>query len=121
MSVAAIFVCQAKNSLIRRSGVSAHMHAFGREVRLPGDPDNPELHSRIDNHTDLQNIMEIKANAYRSCIDFEHDSHLRRAMLRIGRPWKGSWEVGMGSRIGSTTVTRKLPLGGRLAPVMLSV
>ena len=45
------------------------MLAFGREARLPGallsDPDNPELHSRIDKDTDLQNIMEITANAYR--------------------------------------------------------
>ena len=50
MKVAAIFACQAKSSLVRRSGVSVHMHAFGREVRLPGallsGPDNPELHSR---------------------------------------------------------------------------
>ena len=77
MKVAAIFACQAKNSLVRRSGVSANMRAFGREVSLPGallsDPDIPKLHSRIDKGADLQNIMEIEANAYRSCIHFEHD------------------------------------------------
>ena len=97
MKVAAIFACQAKNSLVRRSGVSAHMHAFGREVRLPGallsDPDNPELHSRIDKDTDLQNIMEIRANANRSCVDFEHDSRLSESHVSTRSSWKSIWEV----------------------------
>ena len=99
MKVAAIFACQAKNSLVRRSGVSAHMNAFGREVRFPGallsDPDARNLHSRIDSDTDFQNIMEIRPNVYRACINFEHDSHLRRSMLRTGHPWKGPWELRM--------------------------
>ena len=49
-------------------------------VRFLSDPDNPELHSRIDKDSDFHNIIEIRANAYRSCVDFEHDSHLWRAI-----------------------------------------
>ena len=85
-------------------------------VRFSVTLTTPELHSRIDTDTDLQNIMEIRANAYRSCIDFEHDSHLRRAMLRTGRPWKGPWEVGMRVAYWKHDRAEKMATGRKARP-----
>ena len=97
--MAAIFVYSAKNSLLRRGGCSPNMHVFGREPRLPGallsDPDNPHVQEAATLDEELSRAFAMRAAAQKAFIDYENDDHLRRAMLRQGRPWKGPLEPGM--------------------------
>ena len=75
------------------------MHAFGREPKLPGalmsDPDNPATHEAATLDEELHRAFGMRASAAKAFIDYENDDHLRRAMLRQGRPWRGSLEPGM--------------------------
>jgi len=93
------FVASAKNSLLRRGGCSPNMHVFGREPWVPGallsDPDSPHVQEAATLDEELQRAFRIRAAAAKAFIDYENDEHLRRAMLRQGRPWRGPIEPGM--------------------------
>ena len=75
------------------------MHVFGREPRLLGallsDPDNPHVQEAATLDEELQRAFGIRAAAMKAFVDYETDDHLRRAMLRQGRPWKGPLGPGM--------------------------
>lgn len=75
------------------------MYAFGREPLLPGEllsePNSVELQSNTDAESAVQYVIGLGAKRFKSCIDFENNSHVPRAMVRVGWAWKDPREVGM--------------------------
>ena len=95
MDVLAVRVNEAKSLLLRRAGASPAQAVFGRNPRLPPSILNHDDQSKIDalHHltTDQQAMREemVRIKALQSLIEYENNTHLRRALLRKGVPLPG--------------------------------
>ena len=91
-------VTHAKNSQIRRSGVSPCQFVFGRNPRLPSgllsSPDSAETHDLISHSEQLRQVEEVRYEAMRQHWHYENSQRLRAAMLRKSRPFRGPFSVG---------------------------
>lgn len=88
----------AKNSMVRRCGASPCQWVLGRQPRVPtallSEPESVEAKSMVDSNDALLQIEMIRHEAMKAFADYEFNQTLRKAMLRKGRPYRGSLEVG---------------------------
>ena len=118
LKLAAIMACDAKNDMLRRAGASPYMFALGRRPKLPGallsDPEGVTSHeAAVEGDAMFDKVTEVRSCARRCYAEYEDNQHLRAAMLRKGRPWRGPLVVGQRCAGWRTQRTAKRASGRR--------
>ena len=88
----------AKNTLIRRSGSSPAQWVHGRQPKLPAsllsDGGSIETCSLTSDSERLQQIEAVRVEAMCNHHRWEANQSLRAALLRKGRPYRGTFQPG---------------------------
>ena len=93
-----VMVNNAKNSKVRQCGSSPFQWTFGKDPRVPDSILSQEgdlaVHSATAADQELRRRVQVRAEAERNCIEWDTNEALRKSILRMPRPFRGSYQPG---------------------------
>ncbi|CAK0879960.1 unnamed protein product, partial [Prorocentrum cordatum] len=98
MKLMAPAINQSRNSRVRQCGASPYQWTFGKDPRIPDsitDPANSAVvHSAMTADAELAKRARVRALADMAFTEYDRSESLKRAMLRVNRPYRGDYAPG---------------------------
>ncbi|CAK0862318.1 unnamed protein product [Prorocentrum cordatum] len=98
MELMAPAINQSRNSRVRQCGASPYQWTFGKDPRIPDsitDPANSAVvHSAMTADAELAKRARVRALADMAFTEYDRSESLKRAMLRVNRPYRGDYAPG---------------------------